>query len=111
MYAAAITAAALILAHDVYGDLRCTADPVTGDCEWVDFRLLTNGDVEIVSHRHLAWIHVARNALVWLPIPGCDHPAHWCGVRRKPVYAGPPTADYPDPRFLTFCAFIDLGGT
>ncbi|WP_460447847.1 hypothetical protein [Alsobacter sp. SYSU BS001988] len=120
MYAAALAATALLLAHDVYGDLRsregnlcCTGDPVRGDCEWAEYRLLPDGDVEMLSHRHRTWIHVAHQMVVWLPIPGSDRPAHWCGVRRMPVLPGqmsPLTPENPDPRFFTYCAFIDPGG-
>jgi hypothetical protein len=106
--------------HDIYTQLRspngqlcCGGDPVTGDCEAVkeqDYKVLLNGDVIIHSKRHNAMIRVGSDKITWLPVPGQDEPAAWCGVPRYKVYLAPFNDANPDKAFWTYCMFIAPGG-
>jgi hypothetical protein len=121
----ALDGAGMACAHDIYKDLRspqgalcCGGDPRTGDCEPVAYTLLPSGDVEMFSRRYNARIHVARRRITWAAIPGSHVEAHWCGQRRISYFGTrpePPPMIYPpeegDPDFVTFCAFIDPGGS
>lgn len=81
-------------AHDIYAPLRegmspagrlcCGGDPVTGDCEAVDYQMLRSGDAVILSKRY--------------------------GGKPRTVPVDQPPADDPDPAFTTFCIFIRPGG-
>jgi hypothetical protein len=103
--------------HDIYTDLKspngspCCAQ---NDCEWVDYRVHPNGDVDIESRRFGAVVRVHRDMILWSHIEGSTHTAHWCGGRRSELLGTlvpQIVADNPDPAFVTFCAFIDPGGT
>jgi hypothetical protein len=111
-----------MLVHDVYTTLRapsgalcCTGDREFGDCEAVEYSLLPDGGVLVKSKRYGATIHVGSGRITWLPVPGSAQPAHWCG---RPRYREPRwgnsvqlSDDNPDDDFLTYCAFIDPGGS
>lgn len=111
-----------VLVHDPYGGLRdpvgricCSGDKKQGDCEAVTFRLTPEGDAVISSRRYGADVLVARDRIVWSPVPGSAEPAHWCGVPRARATRGgqrsPVDPDNPDPGYLTLCAFIDPGSS
>lgn len=65
-----VAGAGAALGHDIYNGVRegmsaagrlcCGGDPVTGDCEAVDYRMLRNGDAVILSRRYGGkQIHIA----------------------------------------------------
>ena len=69
------------------------------------------GDVVVSSRRYGAEVLVARDRIVWSPVPGSAAPAHWCGIPRargvRGRQASPVEPGNPDPSYLTICAFID----
>lgn len=89
------------------GDLNGT----TGDCAPATYTMLRNGDALMVSKRYPGkQIHVAAHRILWMALPGGEmFEAHYCGVPR--TSGGPaPTADDPDPEFITYCVAIAPGG-
>jgi hypothetical protein len=110
-------------AHDVYhqlkgrgGQLCCSGSKEEGDCESVAaYRLTPEGDVVVSSRRYGTDVLVARDRIVWSPVPGSAAPAHWCGVPRARGVRGhqpsPVDPADPDPSYLTICAFIDPGSS
>ena len=111
-------------AHDVYngvrspsGQLCCGGDPVTGDCEglideFIDIQ--RDGSAKIFSKRYGAWIKIAKDTIVWMTIEADKgvHQGHFCGVPRAKAgrQLEAPTADQPDPSFITYCVFLSPGG-
>ena len=67
------------------------------------------------SRRYGAEVLVARDRIVWSPVPGSAAPAHWCGIPRargvRGRQASPVEPGNPDPSYLTICAFIDPGSS
>ncbi|MEJ1934119.1 hypothetical protein WDZ92_28310 [Nostoc sp. NIES-2111] len=104
-------------AHDVYTTLRSRTGILccTGrDCEAVNYRLQPNGDVLVFSARNNAVIRVPQNMIVWSPIPGSPHEAHWCGAKTRPMLGDiypPVLLGEADPSYVTYCAYIDPGGS
>lgn len=109
-------------AHDIYNGLHegldpaaklcCGGDPVTGDCEAVEYKVFANGDALIFSKRYQRSVMIARDKITWLAIPGGEaFEAHWCG---KPIekmgYPPSPDPEQIDPQTYTYCAFIRPGG-
>ena len=105
-------------AHDVYRELRsptgqlcCGGDPVTGDCEAVNYQVNPDGSATFQSRRYGASVLIGASKITWLPVPGGEaFEAHWCGVPRTKVQLAPFTDENPDPTFWTYCAFIAPGG-
>jgi hypothetical protein len=90
----------LATAHDPYAGLRNSAGQLCcggSDCEVVDqFTIHSDGSVTFVSRRHAAVIRVQPKDVAWLSLPGGA--AHWCGAVSYETY-------------VTFCAFVDPGGS
>jgi hypothetical protein len=91
-------------AHDQYTDLK---DPFgfsccgNQDCEAIeDFAVHKDGSVDFYSRRQSTWVYVPSEQISWIALPGA--PAHWCGHSMD---------DYVGSYVLTFCAFVDPGGT
>lgn len=91
--------------HEAYTGLRnaegrlCCGDK---DCEPVEnFVINADASVTFFSQRWRAYIRVQGSRITWLAIPGA--PAHWCGDRNQ-VWN-------PETDFVTFCAFVDPGGS
>ena len=83
--------------HDALGHLCCGGQ----DCEAVDqFRINAESSVDFYSRRQQAWINVPLSEITWIALPGA--PAHWCGHA---------TDDYVGSFVVTFCAFLDPGGS
>lgn len=119
-------------AHDIYGNLYsdgkqgsgrpnthwcCNGDAEHGDCEAIgsNYRILDNGDVIMHSARFNRDVLVARDKVLYLPVPGGEaSEAHWCGKPRAAMSEGytpgSVNADQPDPDVYTYCAFLQLGG-
>lgn len=115
-------------AHDIYGNLYsdgqqgsgrpnthwcCNGDPEHGDCEAIgqNYRVLYNGDVIFHSRRYNADVTVLRDKILFMPVPGGEQSeAHWCGKPRASVYTTGTEPDQIDPKFWTYCAFLQMGG-
>ena len=112
-----LVAASLIQpAHDVYSTLRsphnipcCSSQ----DCEPVDYYVHPSGEIFMVSRKYGAVIRVPLEYVIWSHVEGSPEQAHWCGTRRTYVLGTlvPFLAPGEDPRFVTYCAFIDPGGS
>src|SRR5690349_12129116 len=104
-------------AHDVYTSLRSRTGIVCcsgQDCEPVTYRLLPSGDVHVFSNRFKAVILVPQSMIIWSPVPGSPDEAHWRGKLLTPMLGDvypQVTPGEPDPRYVTYCAFIDPGGS
>lgn len=111
------------MAHDIYrgvtdprGQLCCGGDPVTGDCESLEaeqIQFRRDGTVRMFSKRYNAWITVSRDIVIPTAIPGDKGAAgHYCGVPREKSLRGQEalSAEQPDPKFVTYCAFTAPGG-
>lgn len=109
--------------HDVYtglrgnqGQLCCGGDPVTGDCEplqWEQVAIHQDGTVTIQSKRYTGSVTVAAEKITWLPVAagpdGIQYPGHWCGVRNT-MTSRVEFPDQIDRAFWTYCLFLAPGG-
>jgi len=124
---AAVVALGLLVggawAHDIYNGVRdhrgilcCGGDPVTGDCEKLEAEQIVmsrDGSARMFSKRYGAWITVGRDLILPTAIPGDGGAAgHFCGMPRQKVgrMTEPLSDDQPDPKFVTYCAFVAPGG-
>ncbi|WP_146140228.1 hypothetical protein [Alsobacter soli] len=119
LVALASLAAAPAQSHDIYNGLKdpagrlcCGGDPVTGDCEPVEYRMLPNGDALMDSRRYGRSVLVAHDKIIWMAVPGAEEvEAHWCGrpYASSGYHTGEPLQI--DQNFYTLCAFIRPGDT
>jgi hypothetical protein len=115
------------IAHDIYSGLRedgsndsgntgqlcCTGDPKTGDCEAVrDVKVNSDGSAVLFSNRYGRNVIVASGKVTWITIKGGEEsPAHLCGVLRFSMSLQRPTNTLQiDPDVFVYCAFIKPGG-
>ena len=115
------------IAHDIYSDLRedgsndsgdtgqlcCTGDPKTGDCEAVsEVKVNSDGSAVLFSNRYGRNVLVAPRKVTWITIKGGEEsPAHLCGVLRFSMSSQRPTNTLQiDPDVFVYCAFIKPGG-
>lgn len=115
-----------VQAHDIFTNLYsggapgvgqwcCSGDAVNGDCETIGdaYRITPNGDAIIHSSRYDRDVRVARDKITWLPVPGTDSPASWCGKPRTTftnTERMETTTEQPDQDTITYCLFIAPGG-
>lgn len=110
-------------AHDIYSGVVedgincCGGDEQTGDCEALDETQIEVGPTRtrIYSKRYGRWVVLANAKVKWRPLETDPHarPGHWCGKPRDRMGGPeivPPTADNPDPRTHTYCAWIIPNG-
>src|SRR3954451_6433601 len=95
---------ASLQAHESYPTLRdpfghlCCGDR---DCEAVEqFEVHSDGSVTFYSRRYAEWIVVRSDQVTWIAVPG--GPAHWCGHSIDDLFGN---------FIVTFCAFVDPGGS
>ena len=129
---AGLLVAGPVFGHDIYSQvyeknglpgqsrLCCGGDEKRGDCEGLDSDRIheTPDGVYFLSRRYGAQVFVPKHRIHWdgprtngtmqLADP-LNRPAHWCGRPRMDT-DGAPNDDNPDPRFITFCAFMLPGG-
>ena len=113
-----------VAAHEIYNNFYSggapglgrwccngNAEGTSGDCAPATYEMLPNGDALMQSKRYPGKvIHVAASRILWMTIPGGEaFEAHLCALPRSPS-DGPPTAEDPDPEFVTLCAAISPGG-
>ncbi len=100
-----------LVAHDLYTNLRdpagrnCCTDE---DCRPANYTLVPGGAVfHPTGHED---VFVPTHRIVFAIVPGDPVPqAHWCGRPKTQDNFVPPRPDDPDPRYMTFCAFIPPG--
>lgn len=123
-FVAVLSAVAIAHAHDIYGGVRdskgtlcCGGDPMTGDCEGLtdeQIKVLPDQSAVMISKRYGKAIRVAPGMIEWNTIAADKgvHQGHFCGVPRVKLgrQHEAPTAEQPDPEFITYCAFISPGG-
>ncbi len=114
-------------AHDIYSELRedgsndsgdtgqlcCTGDPKTGDCEAVsDVKVNPDGSATLFSNRYGRNVIIASGKVTWTTIKGGEEsPAHLCGVLRFSMSSQRPINPLQiDPDVFVYCAFIKPGG-
>jgi hypothetical protein len=101
-------------AHDIYTSLRSPAGQLCcgeKDCERIygNYRQ-SNGMYYFYSGWYKVEIAVPEHRVIFAAVPGGeDSEAHWCGIPREHTQTKL-YEDNPDPKFITYCAFIMPGG-